>query len=102
MPANENFCNKDQADKNNFEVIYAHEALLSVCSHYFAAIFRRSGNDRSKASHWNYDCGDNNRSNGKACSNECENNLSNKIDNINAIRLLLSCATNQKFKPIKE
>lgn len=35
-------------------------------------------------------------------SNECENNLSNKIDNVNAIRLLLSCATNQKFKPIKE
>ena len=35
-------------------------------------------------------------------SNECEHNLSNKIDNINAIRLLLSCATNQKFKPIEE
>ena len=35
-------------------------------------------------------------------SNECEGNLSNKIDNINAMRLLLSCATNQKFKPIKE
>ena len=34
-------------------------------------------------------------------SNECEDNLSNKIDNINAIRLLLSCATNQKFKPLK-
>ena len=35
-------------------------------------------------------------------SNECEGNLSNKIDNINAIRLLLSCATNQKFKPLEE
>ena len=35
-------------------------------------------------------------------SNECEKNLSNRIDNINAIRLLLSCATNQKFKPINE
>ena len=35
-------------------------------------------------------------------TNECENYLSNKIDNINAIRLLLSCATNQKFKSIKE
>ena len=35
-------------------------------------------------------------------SNECEGNLSNKIDNINAIRLLLSCATNQKFKPLEK
>jgi hypothetical protein len=35
-------------------------------------------------------------------SNECEGNLSNKIDNINAMRLLLSCATNQKFKPIEQ
>ena len=35
-------------------------------------------------------------------SNECEDNLSNKIDNINAIRLLLSCATNQKFKPLEK
>jgi len=35
-------------------------------------------------------------------SNECEDNLSNKIDNINAIRLLLSCATNQKFKSLEK
>ena len=35
-------------------------------------------------------------------SNECEGNLSNKIDNINAIRLLLSCATNQKFKSLEK
>ena len=35
-------------------------------------------------------------------SSECKNYLTDKIDNINAIRLLLSCATNQKFKPIKE
>ena len=28
----------------------------------------------------------------------CENNISNNIDNINAIRFLLSCATNQNVK----
>ena len=31
----------------------------------------------------------------------CEENLSNKINNINAIRLLLSCATNQEPDLIK-
>ena len=35
-------------------------------------------------------------------SNECEDNLSNKLDNINAIRLLLSCATNQIFRPLEK
>ena len=35
-------------------------------------------------------------------SNECEDHLLNKIDNINAIRLLLSCATDTKFKFLEE
>jgi hypothetical protein len=35
-------------------------------------------------------------------SNECEDHLLNKIDNINAIRLLLSCATDTQFKFLDE
>ena len=35
-------------------------------------------------------------------SKECKRHLSNQIDNINAIRLILSCATNQKVKLLKK
>ena len=35
-------------------------------------------------------------------SSRCEKFLSNQIDNINAIRLSLSCATNQKVKLLKQ
>ena len=35
-------------------------------------------------------------------SKECKRHLSNQIDNINAIRLMLSCATNQKVKLLKK